>query len=173
MRHRIQVSLNDATPIEGQILDYLAEHSDKRQAVLRTLLTIGYATLIKRMSDSEALLAAADPVLLAALVPHLTGAAPPQSRKLPSTPEPTRAPVLTTEPARASAPVAPATPIAKEPPAIAPVLEQRVVNDEEALADFPPEVEIGEVPEVPVTSEEVRLRAMDKIRRMGALDDEE
>ncbi|MCP1674164.1 hypothetical protein J2T57_001266 [Natronocella acetinitrilica] len=94
MRHRMTVNLYDENPLDADLLDYFADLGrSRRQELHRMLLLAGYNALVRNRNAQEAVIQAADPLLLGALLdasrslsggppapePHAARTAPPQA----------------------------------------------------------------------------------------------
>jgi hypothetical protein len=73
MRHRYVLSLYDESPVDADILDYLAEYpSAKRQEILRGIIRAGFSTLIQHKNTSEAVIDSLDSNVTSLLLQILT-----------------------------------------------------------------------------------------------------
>ncbi|MND12163.1 hypothetical protein D3C87_378550 [compost metagenome] len=63
MRHRFSVALYDDLAMDAELLDYIFGHDKyKRSDVMRTLLRVGYSTLVKHNSDvNDIMVGSVDP----------------------------------------------------------------------------------------------------------------
>lgn len=77
-RHRFQVAMYDNTPLDRDIIDYIASYdsSHAKQEFIRSLMRIGFSTLIKNRTSQQALMDGLDPETLAVAIQTLSAIYP-------------------------------------------------------------------------------------------------
>lgn len=81
-RHRFQVTIYDSTPLDREVIDYLAtfESSHAKQEFLRSLIRAGYSSIMKNRNNQQAALDSLDPETLAIALQTLSSLKPSQER---------------------------------------------------------------------------------------------
>lgn len=75
MRHRFTFALQDEVVMDADVLDYIVGHEKyKRGDVIRTLLRIGFSTLVKNNNTRDSMLSSVDPDAIRLIINTLSQA---------------------------------------------------------------------------------------------------